>query len=316
AGDLVKKGSGTLSLTGASAYGNTIVEAGTLVGDASSISGSIGNAGKVVFDQADNGSFSGNIAGLAGTKGTVVKDGAGRLVLKGTSTLDWAVAQGSLVTAADRFSGDVDIGRGGAFTFDQSGTASYAGTIAGRGAFGKAGDGTVILTGDSTAFAGTTTVSEGSLIVGQGGSGALGGSLFVESGGMLGGTGTLGTAGSAVTIAAGGVHAPGNSIGSQTILGDYANHGTLRIEGTPGAADKVIVNGKVDITGATLALLLSPTTADAWAPGKGPFTLIDNRGADAVKGMFGAITGRPLFLSSTLDYAGGDGNDVTLKLER
>ncbi|MGI6852019.1 autotransporter domain-containing protein [Mesorhizobium sp. 1B3] len=203
----------------------------------------------------------------------------------------------------------------GTIVADFTDSAALGANISGMGSLTKSGPGTLVLHGQNS-FTGGTTVEAGKLVVGQGGSGALGGSLLVKNGGVLGGTGTLGSAGSTVTIAAGGIHAPGNSIGSQTVLGDYVNHGTLQIEGTPGAADRVIVNGKVDIAGATLDLLLSPTTADAWAPGKGPLTLIDNRGADAVKGVFGAITGRPLFLSSTLDYAGGDGNDVTLMLER
>ncbi len=176
----------------------------------------------------------------------------------------------------------------------------------------KVGASTWTLTGDGTGFAGTTTVSGGKLVV----NGSLGGAIQIASGGKLGGTGTLGTAVSTVTIAAGGVHAPGNSIGTQIIAGNYVNHGTLSVEAEPTGADKLVVTGAVDITGATLELLLSPATASSWNIFNGPFTLIDKQSAGAVTGMFGSVTQNLLFLNATLDYAGGDGNDVTLALQR
>ncbi|KAG1081090.1 hypothetical protein G6F40_015634 [Rhizopus arrhizus] len=46
---------GTLVLTGTNAYGNTRVEAGTLVGNTDSIRGNLLNNGFVVFDQAASG---------------------------------------------------------------------------------------------------------------------------------------------------------------------------------------------------------------------------------------------------------------------
>ncbi|KQW86263.1 hypothetical protein ASC89_00880 [Devosia sp. Root413D1] len=176
----------------------------------------------------------------------------------------------------------------------------------------KAGASTWTLTGDGAAFAGTTTASGGKLVV----NGHLGGAIQIASGGQLGGTGTLGTAGSTVTIAAGGVHAPGNSIGTQIIAGNYVNHGTLSVEAEPTGADKLVVADTVDISGATLELLLSPATASSWDIFNGPFTLIDKQSAGAVTGMFGSVTQNLLFLDATLDYAGGDGNDVTLELQR
>jgi outer membrane autotransporter protein len=176
----------------------------------------------------------------------------------------------------------------------------------------KSGNSTWTLTGDRASFTGITTVSGGKLVV----NGGLGGTIQVASGGRLGGTGTLGTIGSTVTITAGGVHAPANSIGTQIIAGNYVNHGTLSVEAEPTAADKLVVAGTVDISGATLELLLSPSTAASWNILNGPFTLIDKQSAGAVTGMFGAVTQNLLFLDTTLDYAGGDGNDVTLALQR
>ncbi|MBB5041095.1 autotransporter domain-containing protein [Shinella fusca] len=202
-------------------------------------------------------------------------------------------------------------------TVDQATDTTYAGVLTGTGDVIKSGTGTLTLTGDSSAFAGTITVgSGGALVVGVGGSGVLGGALTIGAGGRLGGTGTVGTAGMTTTIAAGAVHAPGNSIGIQHIAGDYVNNGTLVIEATPTAADQLVVVGAVDITGASLELLLSPTDAASWDSFNGPFTIIDKQSAGAVVGTFSPVTSNLLFLDAILDYAGGDGNDVTLELLR
>lgn len=202
-------------------------------------------------------------------------------------------------------------------TVDQAASTTYAGVLTGAGDFIKSGTGTLTLTGDSSAFANTITVgSGGALVIGAGGSGALGGVLTVNAGGRLGGTGTVGKAGMTTTIAAGAVHAPGNSIGVQHIAGNYINHGTLVIEATPTAADQLVVAGDVDITGATLELLLSPADAASWNVFNGPFIIIDKQSAGAVVGHFSPITQNLLFLDASLDYAAGNGNDVALELTR
>ncbi len=200
-----------------------------------------------------------------------------------------------------------------------SGATSFASALISRGTGIHALDhhaGTTTLTGDSSGFSGTTTVFGGELIVGRDGSGALGGALTVASGGLLGGTGNVGSDGSSVTIEAGAVHAPGNSIGVQHVLGDYANHGTLRIEASPSEADRIVVAGAVDITGATLDLVLSPATAASWDVFNGPLTILEKQSDGAVVGTFGPVTRNLLFLDAVLDYEGGDGNDVTLELWR
>lgn len=315
-GDLVKQGAGTLELTGRNAYGNTLVEAGVLRGNVSSISGAIGNAGTVVFDQAASATFSGNISGLSGTQGKMVKRGAGQLTLGVTSTLDWTVEAGGLTTAADRFGGNVSIAHGASVSFDQSADGVYQGDLSGDGRFEKAGAGALVLKGNGAGFTGTVAVSGGTIVIGQGGSGSLGGSLDIRSGATLGGTGTIGQAGATVNVASGAVHAPGNSIGKQKIAGHYVNHGTLQIEATPNSADQIIAAGNVDISGATLQLLLSPEAASGWNVSNGPYTIIDKQSAGAIVGTFGEVKSSLLFLTSTLDYLGGDGNDVTLKLSR
>lgn len=319
-GDLHKQGGGTLVLTGSNAYGNTLVLAGTLVGHAGSISGAIGNAGTVVFDQAGNASFGGDIAGLGGSDGAMIKRGAGSLTLAGTSSLDWAIEAGGIVSATGRFRGDAAIDAGASLTFDQATDGSYAGSISGRGEFTKSGAGTARLTGDSSSFSGTTTVSDGELLVGDVSGGRLGGATVVLSGATLSGPGTIGSAGSQTAINAGGNHRPGDGTasGQQVVAGDYVNHGTLTIVGGPSGTSRVVVAGSVDITDAKLDLLLSPNNAADWSITNGPFIIVEKQGAGTVTGIFGKVTDldRLLFLDHVLDYAGGDGNDVTLTFRR
>ncbi|WP_313196640.1 autotransporter domain-containing protein [Shinella zoogloeoides] len=309
--------------------------------------GSSQHAVLTVVGQSGDSSFTGTIedGSGSGTLGLTLEDGildlwgantytGGTTVNGGTLT---AIRAGAFVddTAYAINGGTLDLGgfdltmsslsgAGGTvalgaadLTVNQATDTTYAGVLTGTGDFIKSGTGTLTLTGDSSAFASTTTVgSGGALVVGVGGSGALGGALTVGAGGRLGGTGTVGSAGLSTIIAAGAVHAPGNSIGMQHIAGDYVNNGTLVIEATPTAADQLVVAGAVDITGASLELLLSPTDAASWDIFNGPFTIIDKQSAGAVVGTFSPVTSNLLFLDTILDYAGGDGNDVTLELLR
>ena len=152
-----------------------------------------------------------------------------------------------------------------------------------------------------------TSVAEGSALVVDG---VLSGPVDVL--GQLGGYGEVGS----VKIAPGGVHALGDAIGTQIVNGDYINYGTLVIKATPDGADSVVVTGGVDITGATLSLLLTPEDAAGWKIVNGPFTLIAKESAGSVTGAFDRVDSNLLFLDIAVDYAGGDGNDVTLELTR
>jgi outer membrane autotransporter protein len=119
-------------------------------------------------------------------------------------------------------------------------------------------------------------------------------------------------------VLTGGTHGVGNAIGTQTINGNYVNNGTYEVEASPAGAGKLAVNGTVDISGAALNLVLTPSTMGAWLPVNGPFTLIANDGGDVVAGAFASVgnLNSLVFLDHLIDYAGGDGNDVTLTLNR
>ncbi len=245
------------------------------------------------------------------------------------------VAEGGVVTATDSVKigamGVLNIGAGGLagsiaapsigndgrIVADFTDAALFDIDVSGTGSLVKNGVGTLILAGDNS-FTGGTTVNAGTLLVGYSGSGTLGGPLTVRAGGILGGTGDIGSAGATVAIEDGGIHLLDAAAAEQKVLGDYVNHGTLRIAATPTGAGKIIVAGNVDITGATLHLDLTPTGNAGWNLLSGPFTIIDKVSAGDVTGVFlEPYTQSLLFLDTLVDYNGGsDGNDVTVRFTR
>lgn len=308
-GNLVKTGAGTLRLGNVgNAYGNTLVEAGTLIGNAASISGIIGNAATVVFDQAGDARFGGDIVGLNGTVGAMIKRGAGNLTLAGISSLDWSIEAGGLASSAERFGGNAAIGPGASLTFDQSANAAYAGAISGAGSFIKTGAGALVHDGDSSSFAGMTRIDAGTLIVGSDtahAGAALGGSMNVGNGGTLAGHGAVGSgAGSLVTIASGGTLAPGNSIGTLTVNGDlvFAAGSRYAIEVDPDgtASDRVQVTGNAILNGGSVAHV----GANGNYRLRSAYTILSAGGT--LSGRFDGVTSDYAFLTPTLsyDYAG------------
>jgi len=127
-------------------------------------------------------------------------------------------------------------------------TVRYTGAISGGGNLTKVGIGTLDL-GAHNSYTGTTTVSEGTLLVNGTNSGA--GSLNVNSGATLGGSGTIG--GNTV-ISSGATLSPGNSPGVLDILGGLTLEGTVFME-LNGLArgtqyDAINVGGTLDYGGA------------------------------------------------------------------
>ena len=315
-GSLVMAGNGTLALSGTNAYGNTRVQSGTLIGSAQSISGNIGNAGIVVFDQATDASFAGNIAALNDTRGNMILRGGGTLTLEGASTLDWTLEGGSgLATDAARFGGHINLnGSDTALTFSDDDDAAYGGVLSGNGAFIYDGGASLLLTGDSEGFNGTTTINAGTLIVGGAdGKGALGGRLEVLDGGILGGAGTIGSGvGSSVTIANGGIVAPGNSIGTLTIDGDltFAAGSRFEVEVDPrgSASDRVTVTGTATLDGGAVAHVGATGDYDL----RSTYTILS---AGTLDGAFEDVTSDFRFLTPDLLYDYGAGK-VELSLVR
>ena len=383
-GDVIKDGSGSLTLSGNNNVysGTTTVGEGILLGGAVNAFSSGGfmavwQDGKVDlngFDQTvmglstDAGQGSGNIlltdatltlggnsslfftttfeGGISGTGG-VIKEGAyeqrfggsntyggataineGRIVATSTNAFSansaHVVAAGAVLQLADwdqaigslAGGGDVDLGSGTLTAGGDDTSTTFSGVMSGNGGFDKKGTGTQTFTGANT-YTGATNVDDGTLVVGVGGAGSIVSDVTVGAAGTLMGTGAVG----GVTVQSGGVHAPGNSIGTQTVNGPYLLQAgaILEIEtNAVGQSDLVVVNGTVDITGATLRVLADGGNY-ALATS---YLIIDNDGVDAVAGPFASITSNLAFLTPTVDYAsndaslGADGNDVVLTLTR
>lgn len=300
---LVKRDAGTLILSGDNDYIFGIeVEAGTLIGDARSIRGDLSNAGTVVFDQQENGKFKSGITPLNGVAGTVVKRGSGDLTLNGTSSLDWTIEEGRVLTNAGRFTGDATLRSGGTIEFASAADTRYLGTLSGTGRLVKAGAGSLAWGTDSRSFTGDTLVRAGSLTV----DGAIGGRLTVAADAALAGRGTLGS----VRIDPGGRIAPGPSIGTLTVTGDLviAPGARYEVEVDPAgtASDRIDVLGTATL-GGTVAHIGANGT---YRPNATYTILTAQRG---IQGRFDAVTSTYAFLNPSLGYTA---NAVTLMLQR
>lgn len=168
-GALVQSGTGTLTLTGANTYtGGTTISAGTLQlgngGTTGSILGDVADNGTLAFNRSDDVTFAGVISG----SGALVQSGTGTLTLTGANTYTGGttVSAGTLVGNTTSLQGNIV--DNAAVVFSQTTTGTYAGAISGTGSMTKTGAGTLILIGENT-YTGGTTISEGTLQIGNGG---------------------------------------------------------------------------------------------------------------------------------------------------
>jgi autotransporter-associated beta strand protein len=270
-GSLVKTGAAALTLTGDNAYtGGTTISAGTLQigngGTTGSLTGNITDNGALVFNRSDALVFNGAISG----SGTVTQAGS-NLVLTGTNTYTGGtvIESGTLQLGAGGTTGSIvgDVIDDGTLAFNRSDAMAFAGSISGSGSILQAGTGTVVLSGDSGAFAGTTAIVDGVLQV-DGVLGAAGTTLSVASGGAIAGHGTIG---GNVSIADG-ILAPGGSTGTLTIGGnlDLASASILDYEfgqaGVVGGAlnDLTVVGGNLTLDG---TLNVATASGGTYAPG-------------------------------------------------
>jgi autotransporter-associated beta strand protein len=212
---------GYLDLNGGTVIGsNNLVSALTLIN-----SGNIGGlangtnfnagilkrtAGTAAVDGANT--FTGVIRAEAGTI-QMTNGGsfaaASSLLLSNAATVDLngISQQFSSVNGA----GSLALG-GGTLTVGGSEDSAFSGAISGTGGLVKSGGGVMTLSGTST-YNGATTVSDGELIV----DGAADSStVTVNSGAILSGSGSIG----GLIVNSGGTINPGNSPGTQTVVGN------------------------------------------------------------------------------------------------
>lgn len=242
-GALVKIGAGTQTLTGANGYtGGTTISAGTLqIGDGGttgSIVGDVANDSILAFNRSDAHIFDGQISGSGGIRQT----GTGVTALTGANsyTGGTTITHGTLQIGNGGTTGSIlgDVANAGTLAFNRSDAYTFGGLITGIGAIRQIGSGMTTLTADNSGFAGTTSVEAGTLAV----NGRLCGDMNVRAGGRLQGIGSVCTTDNA------GVVAPGNSIGTLTVVGNYTgNGGLLEIETALGSdsspTDRLVVTG-------------------------------------------------------------------------
>ena len=241
---------------------------------------------------------------ISGT-GSLTKDGAGVLTLTGANTYSGGttVSAGTLVGNTTSLQGNIV--NNATLTFDQASTGTYAGAISGAGTLTKVGAGELVLSGDSSAYAGTSDITAGLLAV----NGSLGGAIQ-STGGTLGGSGTLGN----VTIASGGTLAPGNSIGTLNVATITMNAGStyavqLDDGGFVAGTDNDLLNatGKATIDGGTVHVTPENGTDNGTTYTPGTYTILTAAGG--VTGTFDALTDDYAFLDFALGY---DANHVLL----
>ena len=179
-GDLTKANTGTLVLNGADTYGNTIINGGTVVGNAASIRGKVTTvySSGVTFDQAADGVFAGAITG----GGSLLKTGAGQLTLSGANTYygGTTVSGGGLVGTTQSLQGNIV--DNALVAFAQGVAGSYSGVISGSGNVQVSGAGSVKFTNNNTYTGLTTVYGGGTLLLGSSTSLPTGGAITVNGG--------------------------------------------------------------------------------------------------------------------------------------
>jgi fibronectin-binding autotransporter adhesin len=222
-GTLTKLGAGATTLTGTNTYsGTTTISAGTLqVGNGGTVgtlgSGNITNSAALRINRSDAFTLGQNISG----SGTVTQAGSGTTTLTGTNTYSGVttISGGTLRVGNGGTAGSLGTGavtNNAVLEIDRSDAVTLAQTISGTGALRQVGTGTTTVTGNNT-YIGGTTISAGTLQVGNGGTaGALGSGTITNNaalvinrsnavtfGQAIGGSGTLTKLGAGTTTLTG-----------------------------------------------------------------------------------------------------------------
>jgi len=295
-GSLTKLGAGTLILSGINTYsGGTTVSAGILQGNTSSLQGNIINNSQVIFNQGSAGTYAGNMSGT----GYLVKEGTGTLTLSGNNTYSGGTTVNAGILQGNTSSLQGNITNNNQVTFNQESAGTYAGNMSGSGCLVKEGTGTLTLSGNNT-YSGGTLINNGSISI----NGNMTSPITIGTTGMLKGIGNI-----TGNISNFGTLAPGNSIGTTTITGNYThNAGAIyQLEVNPaGQSDKLVVTGTATLNGGTVSVLAETGNYNMTTN----YTILT---AGNVAGTFANVTSNLAFLTPSLSY---DSTNVYLLLTR
>lgn len=273
-GSLTKTGGGTLTLSGNNNYGSTTISAGTLQVGNGGTSGSLGtgaatNNASLVFNRSDDITAANDIGGT----GTLTQAGSSTVTLSGTNTYTGGtnLDAGTLSVSADNNLGDatgaltfnggalqttaafstartITLNAGGG-TIQTDADLSAAGAIGGTGSLTKTGGGTLELLGANN-YGGSTTISAGTLQVGNGGTtGSLGSGAVTNNASLvfnrsdditaanaISGTGTLDKQGAGtLTLSANNAYSGTTTVSAGTL--QVGNGGTTGSLGSGGVTN-------------------------------------------------------------------------------
>jgi len=186
----------------------------------------------------------------------------------------------------------------GALTTDTASNTTLASPITGAGGLTKQGLGTLNLTGTNT-YTGPTSITAGTLAV----NGSLTSNVTVGAAGTLGGNGTI-----AGLVTNNGIIAPGNSIGTLTINGNFVqNAGSIyQVQVNPaGQSDRINTSGTATINGGMVQVQAQSGTYAR----NTTYTILNATGG--VSGAYSSVTSNFAFLTPSLSY---DANNVYLLL--
>ncbi len=258
--------------------------------------------GATTLQQTGSGTFANTISGPGSL---TLQSGGVTLAAANTYTGGTFVNGGTLtVGSSGSIAGYLTVNPGGSFVNNGtvntpglwqlnqgsfSNTAAFVGNLANTGTATNTGTITgSVINGSSGWFANNGTVTDS-----------------VANMGLLGGTGTI-----AGSLANSGIVSPGNSIGTMSVVGNYAHasNAVLATEvGGAGLSDRLNVGGTATLNGG--AVTVSALPGMSFAPST-TYTILNAAGG--LSGTFGSVNELYPFLLSSLSY---DANNAYLNLE-